>query len=78
MKDYTSDDYFYFNNNEERTQSNIKVCILNQESDCYISSPLKLLAENMYNHCQNYFQKMFELWINHSIKVIAQLSNIYV
>ena len=52
MPAHTSGDYVYFKDNEDVPKINLKFCILNQESDFYITSRLKLLAGNIY-HCQN-------------------------
>ena len=47
MPSYTSCDYVYFNNNEERQQIHHQVLILNQVSEFCIAPPLELLEETL-------------------------------
>ena len=60
MPDYNSGDYVYFNNITDKTKSRVGF-ILNQRHDMYITSPLKIMEENLY-HFQNYLLKQI---LNH-------------
>ena len=77
MPYYTSGDYVYLNNNDTRKKNHHKVFILNQESYFCITSPLKLLAENVLLFPKIFVKEMLEPWIKHNIQVVYQLSKIY-
>ena len=66
---YTYGNYMCFNNNVERPKSCHKVFILNQESDFYITSPLKIMVEKWY-HLQNCLLKTF---LNRVLSIIYKL-----
>ena len=68
MPDYNSGDYVYFNNITDKTKSRVGF-ILNQRHDMYITSPLKIMEENLY-HFQNYLLKQI---LNHWVMTISKL-----